>query len=356
MDKYVLKNVTVDGMLTDITIDRGTGKILSVEKTADEGRDMMGSEIIPGFVDIHSHGCVGYDTMDGDKLPEMSKFLAEHGTTSWCPTTMTLAVEDIRKVVASSPMPTEGAHVVGFHLEGPYIAPKYCGAQRADLAKAPDLHDFEGLDNVALLTLAPELEGAMDYIKNAPFPIALGHTAADFETAQKAFQCGANCVTHTFNAMPPLHHREPSVIGAALVENAYAQVICDGKHIHPAVILALYRMFGPERMILISDSMRATGLPDGLYELGGQPVIVKESTARTESGALAGSTSTLAECVRCAVKFGIPRADAIKMATKTPAEYLGIRKGRIAPGYDADLLVVDDALNIKEVILCNSFQ
>lgn len=353
MADLVLKNVTVDGVLTDLTVNCKTGKILSTEKSAAQGRDMNGAEVIPGFVDIHSHGCMGYDTMDGDKLPEMSAFLAAHGTTSWCPTTMTAKIADIRAVVTHPNKPKTGAHIVGFHLEGPYIAPKYCGAQRADLAKAPDLSDFAGLDGIALMTLAPELDGAMDYIKNAPFPIALGHTAADFETAKAAFLAGASGVTHTFNAMPPLHHREPSVIGAALVENAYAQVICDGKHIHPAVILALYRMFGPDRMVLISDSMRATGLPDGLYELGGQPVIVKEGTARTESGALAGSTSTLAECVRCAVSFGIPRTDAIKMATETPARYLGLPKGKIAAGYDADLLIVDGDLNIQEVILCD---
>ena len=353
MADLILKNATVNGQITDITVDRETGKIVSLDKTDANGRDMGGAEIIAGFVDIHSHGCMGFDTMDGDKLPEMCQFLAERGTTSWCPTTMTATVEDIRAVVNHKNKPTKGAHVLGFHLEGPYIAPKYCGAQRADLAKCPDTADFFDLDGVALLTLAPELDGAIDYIKNAPFPIALGHTAADFETAQMAFQAGATGVTHTFNAMPPLHHREPSVIGAALVENAYAQVICDGKHIHPAVILALYRMFGPERMVLISDSMRATGLPDGLYELGGQPVIVKDATARTESGALAGSTSPLAECVRCAVQFGIPRADAIKMATETPAAYLGVNKGKIAVGYDADLLVVDDNLNIQEVILCD---
>lgn len=353
MADLVLKNAAVNGVLTDITIDRQTGKILSLDKTSAKGRDMGGAEIVAGFVDIHSHGCVGFDTMDGDKLPEMSEFLAKNGTTSWCPTTMTATVEDIRTVVTNKNRPTKGAHVVGFHLEGPYIAPKYCGAQRADLAKCPEAADFNDLEDVVLLTLAPELEGAIDYIKNAPFPVALGHTAADFATAQAAFAAGASGVTHTFNAMPPLHHREPSVIGAALVEGAYAQVICDGKHIHPAVILALYRMFGPDRMVLISDSMRATGLPDGLYELGGQPVIVKDQTARTESGALAGSTSTLAECVRCAIRFGIPRADALKMASETPAKHLGLNKGKVAVGYDADLLVVDDALNIKEVILCD---
>ncbi len=353
MDKYILKNARVDGRLTDITVDRTTGRILSVDKTDAPGRDMEGAEIIPGLVDIHSHGCMGYDTMDGDKLAQMSEFLAAHGTTSWCPTTMTATVEHIRHVLCDFPLPKKGAHVLGFHLEGPYIAPKYCGAQRADLAKAPQIGDFEALDRISLMTLAPELEGAMDYIRRVPFPIALGHTSADFETATKAFRAGAVSVTHIFNAMPPLHHREPSVIGAAMMEGAYAQVICDGKHIHPAVILALYRMFGADRITLISDSMRATGLPDGVYELGGQPIVVKDRVARTEGGALAGSTSTLLECVRCAVSFGIPRADAIKMATETPATMLGIKKGRIAPGYDADLLVVNDDLGLHEVILCD---
>ena len=353
MDNLILKNVTLGDSLTDITIDRASGTILSVEPTDLAGRDMAGARVIPGLVDIHSHGCVGYDVIDAEGMAEMCEFLAQNGTTSWCPTTMTAPVETIRRAVCEAQIPDKGAHVLGFHLEGPYINEKYCGAQSPELAIKPNSKDFDDLEQVVMMTLAPDVEGAIDYIARSPFKTVLGHTAANYETAKKAFEAGANCVTHLFNAMPPMHHREPSVVGAALTENAYVQIICDGIHIHPAVILAAYRMFGPDRMILISDAMAATGLDDGTYSLGGQPVFVRDGVARIENGALAGSTSTLAHCLRCAVSFGIPEADAIKMATETPARYLGVKKGIIAPGYDADLLVVDDKLNIKEVILCN---
>ncbi|MBQ8357953.1 MAG: N-acetylglucosamine-6-phosphate deacetylase [Clostridia bacterium] len=353
MAEYILKNVTLGGRVTDITIDRGSGKILSVEKTPATGREMGGATVVAGFVDIHAHGFIGHDVMEGDGLAEMSAFLAANGTTAWCPTTTTNAVEEIRGVI-SAPVPQKGAHVLGFHLEGPYISHKYCGALNTDFAKAPDLADFAGLeDQIALMTVAPDLPDAMEFIRNAPYPISVGHTAADYDVAREAFRAGAKCVTHIFNAMPPMHHREPSVVGAALTENAYVQVICDGIHIHPAVILALYRMFGSDRMMLISDAISAAGLADGHYMLGGKAVIVKNGVARNTAGALSGSTVTLAECVRRAVSFGIPRAEALKMASETPAKFLGVKKGRVAPGYDADLLVVDDGLNVVETILCN---
>ncbi|MBE6702524.1 MAG: N-acetylglucosamine-6-phosphate deacetylase [Ruminococcaceae bacterium] len=353
MAELILKNATVRGELTDIVIDKESGKILSVEKSPKPGRDLQGATVIAGFVDIHAHGFIGHDVMDGDKLPEMSAFLATRGTTAWCPTTTTNALPELRAVLRGD-KPRAGAHVLGFHLEGPYISHQYCGALNTDYAKTPESADFAGLEReIALMTLAPELAGAMDYIKKAPFPVSVGHTAADYELAKAAFDAGANCVTHVFNAMPPMHHREPAVVGAALISNAYVQVISDGIHLHPATVLALYRMFGSERMMLISDAISATGLADGNYMLGGKKVIVKDGVARNEAGALSGSTVTLHDCVCRAISFGIPREEVLKMASETPARYLKIKKGRIAPGYDADLLVVDAELNILETILCD---
>ena len=352
MADYILKNATVAGVRTDITIDRESGKILSVEKNPGAGRDMNGAEVVAGFVDIHAHGFLGHDVMDGDGLAAMGQFLSEHGTTSWCPTTTTNPLTELHAVIGA-PLPQKGAHVLGFHLEGPYISQRYCGALNTAYARTPDLSDFAGFSQVAMMTLAPELPGALDFIAHAPFKISVGHTTADYQQAVAAFRAGADCVTHTFNAMPPMHHREPSVVGAALTENAYAQVISDGIHLHPAVVLALYRMFGSDRMVLISDAICATGLSDGNYMLGGKKVIVKDGIARNEAGALSGSTVTLHDCVRRAVSFGIPRAEALKMASETPAAYLGVKKGKVAAGYDADLLVIDKDLNILETILCD---
>ena len=353
MADLILKNITLAGRITDITIDRESGKICSVDPTDRSGREMHGAEVVAGFVDIHAHGFAGHDVMDGDKLGEMSAFLARQGTTTWCPTTTTNALGQLRSVISGA-LPQQGAHVAGFHLEGPYISSKYCGALNADHARLPDPADFEGLEErIALMTLAPDLEGALPFIEKAPYPIAVGHTAATYEVALAAFRAGASCVTHIFNAMPPMHHRDPSVVGAALTANAFVQVIADGIHIHPAVIMALYRMFGSDRMLLISDAISATGLCDGDYMLGGKRVIVKDGVARNEAGALSGSTVTLGECVRRAVSFGIPRADALKMASETPARFLGLQKGVIAPGYDADLLIVDEELHVLETILCD---
>ena len=352
MAELILKNACVGGVITDISIDRESGKIVSLDRTTAEGRDLGGAEVVAGFVDIHAHGFIGHDVMDGDKLTEMGEFLAEHGTTSWCPTTTTNALDELRAVVQGA-LPETGAHVLGFHLEGPYISHKYCGALNTDFARLPDPADFAGSeDRIALMTLAPELEGATEYIRNAPFHVALGHTAADYDTAKAAFCAGADCMTHTFNAMSPLHHRDPAVIGAALTEGAFAQVISDGIHLHPATVLLLYRAFGSDRMILISDAISATGLSDGDYMLGGKKVLVRGGVARNEAGALSGSTVTLHDCVRRAISFGIPRDKALKMASETPAAYLGVKKGKVAVGYDADLLVVDEELNILETILC----
>ena len=354
MADFVLKNVKLGGRITDLTASRENGKILSVGRTDAEGRDLHGAEIVAGYIDIHNHGCLGYSVTEGKSFAEMSAFLAANGTTSWCPTTETVPVSEIRALLRKSPDTGKGAHVLGFHLEGPYIDRKHRGAMNPDHARLPNTADFEGLEHIVMMTLAPELEGALDFIRSAPFHCAVGHTNATYEEARAAFAAGADCVTHLFNAMPPMHHRDPSVQGAALTEGAYVQVISDGIHLHPATVLAAYRMYGSERMILISDAMSATGLCDGTYTLGGLDVTVTNSVARIASGALAGSTVTLGECVRRAISFGIPRDEALKMASETPAKYLGLPKGKLAPGYDADILVVDEALHVKETILCHA--
>ena len=351
--KKVYKNALIGGNITDITVC--DGKFVSFEKTSDEGIDLCGNKVFAGLVDIHTHGCIGFDTMDG-QLDEMSEFHAANGVTTWLPTTMTASFDALKKLTETDLSAVKGANIPGFHLEGPYISEKYKGAQNALYIQSPDYDQFGQLENVSMVTIAPELDGSMDFIKKCTCTVSLGHTSADYDTAIRAMDAGANCLTHVFNAMPPLHHRNPSVIGAAVRKNAYVQAICDGIHLHPAIIITLYKLFGAERMILISDSMRATGYADGEYEFGGQQVFVKGSEARLEDGTLAGSVSTLLNCVKCAIRFGIPEADAFKMASSTPSKLIGLNKGELSVGYDADFIVVDDDYNVIRTVIDSKIQ
>ncbi len=347
--KVIYKNCNVYGKNTDIEVT--DGKITALGTLDADGVDLGGLKVYPGLVDIHIHGCVGHDTMDGVYLNEMSAFLAKDGITSWYPTTMTMPFEDLKRVTDFDISKVKGANVLGFHLEGPYIASKYKGAQNEDYIAKPDIDEFNKYNNVKLITIAPEAEGAMEFIKNCNAVVCLGHTDANYDTAIEAIENGANCLTHTFNAMPPLHHREPAVIGAAIEKNIYVQLICDGLHIHKSVVTALYRIFGADRVVLISDSLAPNGMPDGEYELGGQTAYVVNGVARIKSGALCGSTTTLMGCVRKAIEFGIPEYDAFKMASETPCELMGINKGKIEIGYDADFVVVDNSLNVVKTII-----
>lgn len=345
----IFKNCLINGEIIDIKVKDGV--ISETGLFEESGIDLKGARVFPGLVDIHTHGCIGYDTMDGSKLCEMSEYLAENGVTSWLPTTMTMDIETIKKVTNIKLPEKKGAEVIGFHMEGPYISEKYKGAQNKEYIKCPDISEFEAFDNIKIVTIAPELEGSMEFIKNCKAVVSLGHTDTDYDTAVEAIRYGAKCLTHTFNAMPGLHHRNPGPIGAAIDENIYVQVICDGLHIHKSVVKMLYRTFGAERMVLISDSMRATGVSDGEYEFGGQKITVEKSVARTPDGAIAGSTSTLLQCVRCAIEFGISEHDAFKMASETPARLLGLKKGRLVAGYDADFIAVDENYDVVTTVV-----
>lgn len=345
----IYKNALINGQTVDIEVSGG--KILYIGKTDKDGFDLGNRKVFAGLTDIHSHGCMGYDTMDGNHLEEMSEFMAANGVTSWLPTTMTMDMNTIKSVVNGEILNARGAEVLGFHLEGPYISAKHKGAQNEKYIIPPDLDEFEKLDNIKMVTVAPETENAFNFIEKCKAVISIGHTDCDYDCAKKAIKLGASCLTHTFNAMPPIHHRNPGPIGAAFDENIYVQVICDGIHINQCVIRLLYKLFGAERMILISDSMRATGLSDGEYEFGGQNISVKNSVARTRSGAIAGSTSTLLNCVKKAIEFGIPENEAFRMASQTPCELLGIKKGKIEAGYDADFVVLDNNYNIVHTVI-----
>ena len=347
----VYKNLKLNGKSTDITVDNG--KIISIEPTEKDGIDFGGKQVRPGMIDIHIHGCAGFDATDNpDKLQEMSDYLARKGTTTWYPTTLTYDFDKLKEAVSVKIDDIPGANIPGFHMEGPYISENKLGVMNAAYLRKPNADEVKDLIQVKLINIAPELEGAMEFIEQVDMVVSLGHSVADYDTAVKAANKGAKCLTHTFNAMPPMLHRDPSLIGAALTTGMYAQVISDGVHIHPAVVLALYKMFGSDKMVLISDCISVTGLTDnGELMFGGKKAYVKDGICRNEEGALNGGTTDLFKCVKKAIEFGIPEDDAFKMASETPAKLMGLNKGIIAPGYDADFIVIDDQMNISDVII-----
>ena len=335
------KNAHIKGTLLDFGVENGKFSYFRPACNTTSGVDLQGAEVIAGLIDIHTHGCMGLDTMDGaEAIEKMSGFYAANGVSCFYPTTMSDYKHRLVEFTAALPQ-TRGAVPLGYHLEGPFIALSHKGAQAEGPIRDADVNHWELYQNLGLVTLAPEFPGAMEAIEKAKIPVSLGHTGCDYELAMKAFEKGAKCVTHMCNAMPPIHHRKPSLMGAALMSDAYIQVITDGLHLHPAMVQLLYRAFGKDRMILISDCMRATGLPDGTYDLGGQEVTVKNGISQLPNGTIAGSTTTLLGCVKQAVNMGIPVEDALTMASKTPAAMLGLNKGELAVGKDADFVVMD---------------
>ena len=326
--------------------------------------DAEGLLVLPGLVDIHSHGAAGEDFSDGNPegLKKILQYEKRCGITSYCPTSMTFPKERLRQIFASikGAQTEDGATVVGINMEGPFLDPAKNGAHVEKWIAAPDVafvrelnQDADGL--VRLVTLAPNMDGAEEFIKemHEEVCISLGHTTADYDCASRAMKLGAHHVTHLYNAMQPFRHRAPGLIGAAMDDpECMVELICDGYHIHPSAIRAAFRMFGPERVILISDSMRATGMENGTYELGGQEVTVKDRKAVLKDGTLAGSATNLYGCMCKAVEFGIPLEQAIMAATANPARSIGIfdRVGSIRIGKQADLLLVSENLELKRVI------
>lgn len=349
MAQRILKNVTVNGELTDIVIEGG--KIAAIGKTDLPGEDRKGEKAYPGLIDIHTHGALGTSVSNGGHLLELSKYQSSHGVTAWFPTTTTISTEDLISVTHEKTDFNEGARIMGFHLEGPYINKKYKGAQNEDFIKNPSLEELKKFKNVKMITIAPELPGAYEFIEKCGCKVIIGHTDADYETALGAIRKGADCLTHTFNAMPPLHHRNPGVIGAAIQADAWVQIICDGLHVHKSVIKMLYKTFG-KKMIVISDSVNPAYLPDGEYDYDGHAVIMKDGECRLTDGTIAGSSHSALYGVQKLVSWGIPEEDAFYAATKAPATYAGLTtKGELKEGFDADIILLDNELNLKETII-----
>ncbi len=345
--RAVIKNVNLYGKITDITVS--DGKIVSIDKTDETGTNFGGCKIYPGLIDLHGHGYIGNDTMDGG-LPVMADYQLANGTTTWYPTTMTMSEEDIIAACEGDINFGHGANIPGFHMEGPFINVKYKGAQNEKYVIAPTMELFNKCKNVKRITVAPEVEGALEFIKACPAQVSIGHTDTDYDTARAAFLAGATSLTHTYNVMPGIHHRAPGPIPAGAECGAYAELISDGVHVHPAAVRMLIKLYGEDKTVLISDAMRATGLGDGTYDFGGQKITVTEGRAYTEGGNLAGSTSTLFNCVKCAISFGIPEETAVKMASENPARLMGLNKGKIEVGYDADFIIVDKNFNLVRAI------
>ena len=355
-----------DGSFLEQAIYINDHRLVDKAEYQDDGEviDAEGLLVLPGLVDIHSHGAAGEDFSDGNPegLKKILQYEKRCGITSYCPTSMTFPKERLRQIFASikGAQTEEGAKVVGINMEGPFLDPVKKGAHVEEWIAAPDAafvrelnQDVDGL--VRLVTLAPNMEGAEEFIKemHEEVCISLGHTAADYDCASRAMKLGAHHVTHLYNAMQPFGHRAPGLIGAAMDDpECMVELICDGYHIHPSAIRAAFRMFGPERVILISDSMRATGMENGTYELGGQEVTVKDRKAVLKDGTLAGSATNLYGCMCKAVEFGIPLEQAIMAATANPARSIGIfdRVGSIRIGKQADLLLVSENLELKRVI------
>lgn len=353
MTNTVIKNARLGNRICNVVCEGG--KIVSInDEKGLSGIDAEGRRVIPGLIEVHAHGCIGMDALDGNFEP-MCDFLAKNGTTTWLPTTMTMDTETLIEVTHKKTS-FPGTYIHGFHLEGPYISPKYKGAQNENYIKAPSYEEFLKFGNVKMITLAPEQEGSMDFIRRITSEgvvASLGHTDTDYDTAVEAIDAGASCLTHTFNCMQPLHHRKPGPIGAGAEKGIWAQIICDGVHIHRSSILAAYKLFGSDRLTLISDSIRPAGFEEGtVSESGGIAVKVRNGAVYLDgTDTLAGSGSTLFRCVKCAIDMGIPFDEAVKMATETPARLLGLNKGKIEEGYDADLLILSDNMEIDEVII-----
>jgi N-acetylglucosamine-6-phosphate deacetylase len=337
--------------------------------------DGAGLTAIPGLIDIHLHGCGGDDVCDNSiaTLENIARYELEHGIVCFMPATMTLPLHELEQILNTAAAYISGGHnkqsaqMIGIRLEGPFINPAKCGAQDSSHAIICDPHIFEQLMRasgslIRMIDLAPETEGALELIRylhthyKKDIITSLAHTNADYDCAMKSFELGASHITHLYNAMPPLHHRNPGLIAAAS-DNGHctAELICDGIHVHPSMIRMAFKLFSPENIIFISDSMRATGLSDGSYTLGGQEVLVKNKKAvLAKDGSIAGSVCDLMDCLRYAIKTaGIPQETAIACATLNPARKLGLDNeyGCIKEGLCARLLLVNDNYEIIKNML-----
>lgn len=334
--------------------------------------DIENKIVIPGFIDIHFHGAIGLDLMYAkpEEIIKISKYLAKTGTTSYLATTITSSNEDledaVENITTASHQIVGGAAIEGIHIEGPYISPLKKGCHEPKFMRAPENRDYDNLKRIVNplklhFTVAPEIEKVLDfidYVNSKGDTISIGHSDADSLLVKNALRAGATSFTHLFNAMKGINHREPGVAGTALLSNAFVELICDGVHVNPEIMNIVYRLKGKDQIILVTDAMQAAGLGDGDFVFGGSKVCVQDGIARNEDGTLASSTLTMLDAVRNMMKLtDVSFAEAIQMATLNPAKLLGLDRvlGSIAEGKRADILVIDEMINL-EMVFCRGIR
>ncbi len=330
---------------------------------SDEQSEFM---LVPGFIDIHTHGCAGFDTCDNnlDGYEEMAKFHAKNGVTSFLLTTMTTpkaeivaTLEKAKEYMAES---RKYSYVQGVYLEGPFICEKKKGAQSAEAILPPDFEVFADFysasgGNIKVVVCAPEVAGAIDFAKKASelCRVSIAHTNAKYEQAMAGIEAGFSSATHFFNAMTNLEGRSPGVVGAVYDSDVYCELICDGFHVHEASVRNTFKIKGRDRIMLISDSTQAYGMPNGQYILGGQKVFHTNGAVFLADGVIAGSASKVLNCVKNCISWGIPSEDAFKAASGNPAEFIGAydKTGSIKVGKFADLVLLDRDMNVLKTFI-----
>lgn len=358
---YKNANVLIEGSFRygGFRVKQGRFSDIICGVCAESGVDLEGQYVIPGLVDIHSHGNSGADFSDGeyDGLVKMARYLAQNGVTSFAPASMTLPYAVLERVFGNAvrlrdEAPSRCARMMGIHMEGPFFSMAKKGAQNGAYLKLPDLDAFGRLYDAAdgtlrIVDVAAELPGAVEFTREAAKHccVSVAHTDCSYEEAAAVFDAGASHLTHLYNAMPGIHHRRPGPIGAASERAVVAELICDGRHVHESAVRMAFKLF-PGRICLISDALRCCGMPDGQYMLGGQEVFLSGGVAKLGDGTLAGSSMNLYDCMRMAVSFGIPREQAVLAATQIPAREIGAEDeiGAIAPGLLADFVVCTEDL------------
>lgn len=374
--KTLIKNVSVyhNHRFEPLELLLENGKISRMGdcqgEACDEVIDGEGKRVAPGFFDIHTHGAVGVDVngADAEGFEKICRFFASQGTTSWLCSVLTDTEEQtmhaIRMYKEWKKLKHRGAELVGIHLEGPFLCPAYKGAMPEHLLKKPDMkllkaYQEEAEGEVRYITVSPEVEGIVDFIpciKSLGIQVAIGHSGAGYETARKAIRNGALGATHTGNAMKLLHQHFPAIWGAVLEDDdVYCEIICDGRHLHPGTVRFIIKIKGLNRVVAVTDSIMAAGLPDGSYKLGVNDVVVVDGDAKLASdGTRAGSTLTTGMALKNLLKFtGRSLAELIPMLTENPARLIGVydRVGSIEPGKDADLVFLDEDCQVVRTLV-----
>ncbi len=343
---------------TDLNIKNGRIAGFGSSESDDDIIDCSEKYIVPGFIDIHTHGSIGFDFSKASvsEILKMRRYYLKNGVTSILPTTVTLSCGDIIKAVETikeaSKISAAGSKIVGVNLEGPYLSPKRSGAHDKSLLKKPDLDFIKSLgDFVKVVNVAPEYDNAVDFIKKFNGTVSIAHTDCSYERAMEAINADAKHITHIFNAMNPLHHRNPGVVCAFFNSDAFAEIICDGVHVLPPVLKMMFSLKS-EKLIVISDSMAAAGLNDGEYTLGDLKVNVKNGVAALPDGTLAGSTMNIYDMFKNLLNIGVKKEDAVRSVTENPAASINLKDtGFLKKDYIADVNILNGDFSIHKTIL-----